>query len=366
MEAIGQLTGGVAHDFNNLLTIIRSSVDLLRRGEVPEERKRRYLEAISDTADRAAKLTAQLLAFARRQALKPEIFDAAEQVQLICDMVRTLVGATIHVELDLRCQDCFIEADIAQFETALINIAVNARDAMEGAGKLRIVAEVAVGIPADAWHDAVPGEHVAITMADNGRGIPADLMGQIFEPFFTTKEIGKGTGLGLSQVYGFVKQSGGEVRVRSAEGEGTAIALYLPRAEAQPSGERRDRTPGPDAEVQTMRLLVVEDHKEVGQFAVELLSELGHEAELAEHAAQAITMLEQDPDAFDMLFTDVVMPGMNGIALARLVRERWPNLRIVLTSGYSHILAEEGRHGFDLLQKPYSVEAIRAVLKRRR
>jgi PAS domain S-box-containing protein len=366
MEAIGQLTGGVAHDFNNLLTIIRSSVDLLRRENVPEERKRRYLEAISDTADRAAKLTAQLLAFARRQALKPEIFDAAEQVQLICDMVRTLVGAPIEVQLDLKCENCLIEADIAQFETALINIAVNARDAMDGAGKLSILAEVAPGIPADSRHEAAPGEHVAITVRDNGRGIPAELMGQIFEPFFTTKEIGKGTGLGLSQVYGFVRQSGGDVRVKSVEGEGTAITLYLPRAEAKPGQEQSERMPPQQSGFRRMRILLVEDHKEVGEFAVQLLTELGHEARLTEHAAEALGVLEREPEAYDMLFTDVVMPGMNGIALARIVRERWPHLRIVLTSGYSHILAEEGRHGFELLQKPYSVEALSAAIGQRR
>jgi signal transduction histidine kinase len=366
MEAIGQLTGGVAHDFNNLLTIIRSSVDLLRRGEVPEERRRRYIDAISDTADRAAKLTAQLLAFARRQALKPEIFDAAEQVQLICDMVRTLVGATIDVQLDLKCEDCFIEADIAQFETALINIAVNARDAMEGAGKLHIVAEVAREIPGDDGHEPVRGDHVAITVQDDGRGIPSELMGQIFEPFFTTKEVGKGTGLGLSQVYGFVKQSGGDIRVRSAPGEGTAITLYLPRSLAKPKEDRRERAAEDESDFERMRILVVEDHAEVGEFAVQLLTELGHGARLAEHAARALDMLEREPDAYDMLFTDVVMPGMNGIELARLVRKRWPQLRIVMTSGYSNILAEEGRHGFELLQKPYSVEAISAVLQRRR
>jgi signal transduction histidine kinase len=241
MEAIGQLTGGVAHDFNNLLTIIRSSVDLLRRGEVPEERKRRYIDAISDTADRAAKLTAQLLAFARRQALKPEIFDAAEQVQLICDMVRTLVGATVEVELDLRCEDCFIEADIAQFQTALINIAVNARDAMEGGGKLGILAEVTAEIPADSGHDRVPGEHVAITVRDNGRGIPAALIGQIFEPFFTTKEVGRGTGLGLSQVYGFVKQSDGDHALPSPRSGGPQGRA----ARAEPAeGDRRGADAG--------------------------------------------------------------------------------------------------------------------------
>ncbi|MFL6862815.1 MAG: PAS domain S-box protein, partial [Allosphingosinicella sp.] len=234
MEAIGQLTGGVAHDFNNLLTIIRSSVDLLRRRELPDERRRRYLDAISDTADRAAKLTAQLLAFARRQALKAEPFDAPERVRLVCDMIRTVVGSRIRLEVEIDCEECFIETDIAQFETALINIAVNARDAMDGEGVLAVRARRVAGIPADAWHEAVAGEHVAVSISDTGRGIPAELKAQIFEPFFTTKEVGKGTGLGLSTVYGIVKQSGGFIFAESQVRKGTSFTIYLPVHRAQP------------------------------------------------------------------------------------------------------------------------------------
>ena len=365
MEAIGQLTGGVAHDFNNLLTIIRSSVDLLRRGVLPEERKRRYLDAISDTADRAAKLTAQLLAFARRQALKPEIFDAAERVRLVCDMIRTVVGSRIRLELDIGCTNCFVEADIAQFETALINIAVNARDAMEGEGRLAIAATAVEGIPADQWHEATEGAHVAISVSDSGRGIPPEVMAQIFEPFFTTKDVGKGTGLGLSQVYGFVKQSGGDVQVRSEAGQGTTFTLYLPRIAApEPvaphEGDRRH-----EGEMERSRILVVEDNPAVGEFAHQLLTELGHEATLASDAQQALERLEADPHAYDLVFSDVVMPGMSGIELGQTVRKRWPHLRIVLTSGYSHVLAQEGRHGFELLQKPYSVESLTGVLRSR-
>ena len=362
MEAIGQLTGGVAHDFNNLLTIIRSSVDLLRRGEIPEERKRRYLEAISDTADRAAKLTAQLLAFARRQALKPEVFDVAERVQTVCEMVRTLLGSRIDLELDIDCSDCFVEADIGQFETALINVAANARDAIDGEGKLRIAARVVRGIPGGSLHEPVAGEHVAICVSDTGRGMPPNVIEQIFEPFFTTKEVGKGTGLGLSQVYGFAKQSGGDVRVRSNIGAGTEFTLYLPRVE-RPREEKADVEGRPNAAGSApRRVLVVEDNLDVGEFAIQILAELGHEARLAHDAAEALAMLEANPSAFDMVFSDVVMPGMSGIELGREIRKRWPGLRTVLTSGYSHVLAQEGRHGFELLQKPYSVEGLTGVL----
>jgi PAS domain S-box-containing protein len=363
MEAIGQLTGGVAHDFNNLLTIIRSSVDLLRRREVPEDRKRRYIDAISDTADRAAKLTAQLLAFARRQALKPEIFDAPERIRIVCDMIRTVVGSRIEIRLDIDCDDCFIEADIGQFETALINIAVNARDAMDGEGVLAMSARAVTQVPADAWHEQLEGAHVAIAISDTGRGIAPELMAQIFEPFFTTKEVGKGTGLGLSQVYGFARQSGGDVRVASTVGEGTTFTLYLPRIAAPARGEKEAHRRRGEAPMRRSRILVVEDNADVGAFATQLLAELGHETKLAANGRAALEMIESEQNGFELVFSDVVMPGMTGIELAQILREQRPDLRVVLTSGYSHVLAQEGRHGFELLHKPYSVESLTRILR---
>jgi PAS domain S-box-containing protein len=363
MEAIGQLTGGVAHDFNNLLTIIRSSVDLLRRGELPDERRRRYLDAISDTADRAAKLTAQLLAFARRQALKPEAFDAAERVRLVCDMIRTVVGSRVRLELDIASENCFVEADIAQFETALINIAVNARDAMDGEGTLAIAARAVAEIPAGAGGEALPGDYVLISVRDSGRGISPDLVTQIFEPFFTTKDVGKGTGLGLSQVYGFVKQSGGDVQVTSDVGRGTEFCLYLPRVEAPAEAPRSARAPAEEGSPKRSRILVVEDNEDVGIFARQLLQEVGHEAVHVASGAEALALLEADAEAFDLVFTDVVMAGMTGIELGQEIRRRWPQLRVVLTSGYSHVLAQQGRHGFELVQKPYSVDSLSRILR---
>jgi PAS domain S-box-containing protein len=362
MEAIGQLTGGVAHDFNNLLTIIRSSVDLLRRDEVPEERKRRYLDAISDTADRAAKLTAQLLAFARRQALKPEVFDAGERVRLVCDMVRTVVGSRIRLDLDIACDNCFVEADIAQFETAVINMAVNARDAMDGEGRLGITAKAVQGVPASQWNEAADGDYVALSISDSGRGIPDEVLAQIFEPFFTTKEVGKGTGLGLSQVYGFAKQSGGDVRVDSEIGRGTTFTLFLPRVARQEAPQRAERAED-RSELERSCILVVEDNTDVGEFATQLLTELGHETCLATNADEALRLLESQAEQFDLVFTDVVMPGMSGIDLGLAIRKRWPQLRVVLTSGYSHVLAQDGRHGFELLHKPYSVESLTRILR---
>jgi signal transduction histidine kinase len=205
LEAVGQLTGGVAHDFNNLLTVIRSSADFLVRPDLSEERRQRYVEAISDTANRAAKLTGQLLAFARRQPLKPEIFAVGERVLAVADLIRPLVAARVRIETTIECESCAVEADPNQFETALVNLAVNARDAMDGEGHLAIRTWLAPGMPEVRGHAGAPGACVAVSVSDTGAGIPSELLERIFEPFFTTKEVGKGTGLGLSQVYGFAK-----------------------------------------------------------------------------------------------------------------------------------------------------------------
>jgi CheY-like chemotaxis protein len=291
------------------------------------------------------------------------VFDAAARVQLVCDMVRTVVGSRIKLELDLRCDGCFIEADIAQFETAVINMAVNARDAMDGEGTLTITARGAEGMPGGRWHEPAEGPFVAIAISDTGRGITPELMTQIFEPFFTTKGVGKGTGLGLSQVYGFAKQSGGDIQVDSDVGRGTTFTLYLPRVAAPPPVERAERQSGEEDTLARSCILVVEDNTPVGEFATQLLSELGHETRLATSADQALRLLEEDAERFDLVFTDVVMPGMSGIDLGLEIRRRWPRLRVVLTSGYSHVLAQDGRHGFELLHKPYSVQSLTGILR---
>ncbi|WP_114948569.1 hybrid sensor histidine kinase/response regulator [Microvirga calopogonii] len=366
LEAVGQLTGGVAHDFNNLLTIIRSSVEFLRRPNLPEERRRRYIDAITDTVDRAAKLTGQLLAFARRQALKPEVFDVPERIRAVTDMLRTIVGSRIRIEADVACDPCFIEADVVQFETALVNMAVNARDAMNGEGTLTMHVDAMAEMPAIRGHAGGPGQFVAVSISDTGSGIPADQLGQIFEPFFTTKEVGKGTGLGLSQVYGFAKQSGGDVAVASVLGKGTTFTLYLPKVEQTVGldGTGSDAPGnGQDEDGRGCRVLVVEDNIEVGRFSTQLLQDLGYQTTWAANAREALQLLEEDHSRFDVVFSDVVMPGMSGVELGREVRRRHPALPVVLTSGYSHVLAEEGRHGFELLHKPYAVEDVSRVLR---
>jgi signal transduction histidine kinase/PAS domain-containing protein len=365
MEAVGQLTGGVAHDFNNMLTIIKSSTDLLRRPDLPEERRRRYVGAISDTVDRASKLTGQLLAFARRQALKPEVFDVRERIEAISDMLRTIVGARIQLVTDVFCQPCFVGADVSQFETALVNMAVNARDAMDGEGTLAVTVRSLPELPPLRGHAGGPGPYMALSITDTGTGIPPNQLSQIFEPFFTTKEVGKGTGLGLSQVYGFAKQSGGDVVVESEVGRGSTFTVYLPLVEAPPEvGRAPEQKGGRSHAGRGDRILVVEDNVEVGTFSTQLLQDLGYVTTWAANGADALKLLEERPDGFDAVFSDVVMPGMSGVDLGHEIRRRFPGLPVVLTSGYSHVLAAEGPHGFELLHKPYAVEDLSRILRR--
>ncbi len=363
MEAVGQLTGGVAHDFNNLLTVIRSSTDLLKRPDLPEERRARYVGAISDTVERAARLTGQLLAFARRQALRPEVFDAGQSLRQLTDMMNTLTGSRIRIATEMPDAPCFIDADPSQFDTAIINMAVNARDAMGGQGRLTVAVRRVGEMPVIRAHAAVTAPFVAVSLTDTGAGIPAEALERIFEPFFTTKSVGKGTGLGLSQVYGFAKQSGGEVMVASRVGEGTTFTLYLPEV-AAPAAAAETGEPEPLMDGHGTRVLVVEDNPDVGGFATQTLAELGYVTVWSRDAEQALAELAGDADGFDIVFSDVVMPGMDGIQLGREIRRLHPALPVVLTSGYSHVLAENGTSGFELLHKPYSIEELSRVLRK--
>jgi signal transduction histidine kinase len=363
MEAVGQLTGGVAHDFNNLLTVIRSATDLLKRPDLSDDRRARYIEAISDTADRAAKLTGQLLAFARRQALKPEIIDVGQSLRVISDMLGTLTGSRIAIGIDVPDAPCFTNVDPSQLDTALVNMAVNARDAMDGAGRIDVAVRRASFIPAVRSHPLVHGDFVAISMTDTGSGIEPDKLERIFEPFFTTKDVGQGTGLGLSQVFGFAKQSEGDITVESQVGVGTTFTLYLPAVDQGALPEADDAVEDL-ADGHGTCVLVVEDNREVGTFTTQSLAELGYLTVWAADAQEALAELDRDVSRFDIVFSDVVMPGMNGIELAEAIRTRYPGLPVVLTSGYSNVLAQNGTHGFDLLHKPYSVEQLSRVLRK--
>jgi CheY-like chemotaxis protein len=322
------------------------------------------VDAISDTTDRASRLTGQLLAFARRQPLAPVTFDVAAQVETLANLIRPLVGGRIRIEMETDPEKLFAVADIGQFEMALVNLAVNARDAMDGEGQLIISSRAAIAIPSVGAHQARHGDFVAVSVADTGSGIPAQHLHAIFEPFFTTKKVGRGTGLGLSQVFGFAKQSGGDIVVRSVVGEGATFTLYLPRSPTPATAASAPRATADVAGGLGHRVLVVEDNSDVGQFSTELLEDLGYATEWARSADEALTKLEQDEFAFDLVFSDVIMPGMNGVELAMIIREKYPRLPVVLTSGYSSVLADNASHGFELVQKPYSVEMLSRVIRR--
>jgi PAS domain S-box-containing protein len=360
METLGQLTGGIAHDFNNLLTVIRGSADLLKRPGLTDDRRARYVDAISKTADRAAKLTSQLLAFARRSSLTREVFDVGDTIRSLNEMMEMLSGALIEVDLQLSDTRCFANTDVSQFEAAIVNMAVNARDAMGQRGRLTITVNPCDKIPAVRGHEERNGDFVCVSIADTGTGIPPEDLDRIFEPFFTSKDIGSGTGLGLSQVFGFAKQAGGDVVAATKPGEGATFTLFLPRERHAPTAPRSQITTSAHP-ADSFRILVVEDNPEVGAFASSALRDLGHYVVLARHAEEALAYLERDRNAFDFVFSDVMMPGMNGIDLAHEIRHRLPTMRVILTSGYSEILSKQGVGDFKLLRKPYSMSSLRSI-----
>ena len=363
VEAIGQLTGGVAHDFNNFLTVIRGSAELLGRPAISDERKQRYLNAISDAADRAASLTSQLLAFARRSPLKPEVFDVGKNLAGMSDLIGTLTGSLIETVLDAPSRPCFVTADKSQFDTAVVNMIVNARDAMRQEGVLKIAVRLVHETPAVRGHPAQLGDFVAVAVIDTGTGIAPDKIDLIFQPFYTTKAEGKGTGLGLSQVFGFAKQSGGQVHVESREGAGSIFTLYLPAITAADHPESHEK-PMPYLKANGARVLVVEDNPDVGGFVTGALRELGYEVVLAVDADHALALLARSQLGFDVVFSDIVMPGRNGLELAKELRRLYPALPVLLTSGFSEVVVAQGTGGFELLQKPYSIEDLSRSIAR--
>jgi PAS domain S-box-containing protein len=366
MEAIGRLTGGVAHDFNNLLTVIRASADFLRRPNISEEKRARYVEAIAETAERAATLTGQLLAFARRQPLQPEVFDVCTRLRGLQRIIGSMIGSSVTIQNDLPDLERVVEADPTQFDTAVLNMVINARDAMPRGGTIRIGARTVDGVPAVRGHAGATGTFVAVDISDDGEGMSPETLQKIFEPFFTTKPVDKGTGLGLSQVYGFAKQSRGEIDARSQLNVGTTFTLYLPSADGQaPTVSAHTGDLAEVSNVPRRRVLLVEDNEGVGKFAAGLLKELGQAVTWVGDGQAALKQLNNDPGGFDLVFTDVVMPGINGLELAQMIQQQRPDLQIVLTSGYSHVIAEQGAQGFPLVRKPYSIDGLLAILASR-
>jgi PAS domain S-box-containing protein len=369
MEAVGQLTGGIAHDFNNMLAVVIGSLDLLERRIGPgDARARRYVHAAAEGARRAANLTQRLLAFSRQQPLRPEPLEPNKLVAGMSDLLRHSLGSDVRLETVLAGGLWRTHADPNQLENVILNLAVNARDAMPDGGRLTVETQNAhLDERYSAAHPGVlPGQYVLIAVTDTGAGMPPDVVARAFDPFFTTKEVGKGTGLGLSMVYGFVKQSGGHVKIYSEVGHGTTVKVYLPRhsgVEAGISdGLNEDDVPlGEEREV----VLVVEDEPAVRQFSVDALSELGYRVLEADGAASALRILEVHPE-IGLLFTDVVMPDVNGRRLAEEARLRRPDLKVLFTTGYTrNAIVHNGvlDAGVQLIGKPYSVEQLAAKVR---
>jgi PAS domain S-box-containing protein len=356
MEAVGQLTGGLAHDFNNLLTVIIGNLDLLQEqldaGTEPYELTAQAFEA----SLRGAQLTHKLLAFSRRQSLETKVFDLNHLVADTADLLRRTLGEQIEIEMRLARDLAPGFADPTQVEAALVNVAINARDAMPSGGILVIETSNARFRRHRAVDDAAPASsrYVALSVSDTGTGIPKEVLGKVFEPFFTTKEKGKGTGLGLSMIYGFAKQSGGHVEISSEVGRGTTIRLYLPQADAA-VGESRGAVPAePGAERRSATVLVVEDDADVRRITVNQLKSLGYQVVEAEHGTAAMAVLAGD-QAVDLLLSDVVMPGgMSGHDVAREALALRADLKVLLISGYTDARSNGGPAGSPaLLRKPY-------------
>jgi CheY-like chemotaxis protein len=348
---LGELAGGIAHDFNNLITVIRGSAELLRRDDLSDERRRRYLDAITDTADRAATLTSHLLAFSRRQPLKPDVLDLNVRLDAFAEVLSRTLGSTIDVKLELVPGLWRVEADATHLENALLNAAINARDAMPRGGRLTLGTANVPGTNGS-------GDMVCISVTDTGEGMPPQVIERAFEPFFTTKPVGKGTGLGLSQIHGFAAQSGGRAEIESVLGKGTTIRLLLPRSEGllASAGAAKDSATLPPG----LRVLLVEDNEQVRAFARDLLEDLGCSVVMAASAEEGLERLEAGP--IDLVFTDVVMPGLSGVELARQVRKRFPGLPVVLASGYSNEMLKGAALEFELLHKPYGRESLAEAL----
>jgi two-component system, NtrC family, sensor kinase len=360
LEAIGQLTGGVAHDFNNLLMIISGSAQRLRR-ELTDEKYTRFLDMIGTATQRGETLTRQLLTYSRKQTLSPEVVDLSHRLPLIRDLLTRSLRSDIEIKVDVPDTICAVRIDPGEFELAILNLAVNAKDAMPGGGTLTLRAK-AVTLKGEATEEGLAGDFVAIRVADTGHGIPADILTRVFEPFFTTKEVGKGTGLGLSQVYGFAKQSGGTATVSSTEGRGTAITLYLPRCHEAPAVEAPPVV-AQEASEAAGTVLLVEDNADVAEVGAGYLRQLGYRVRSVVNAQAAIAALRLDPDV-DVVFSDILMPGgMNGLELAREIAERFPGIPVLLTTGYSASAQDAVRQGVIVLQKPYDLESLRRNIR---
>jgi signal transduction histidine kinase/ActR/RegA family two-component response regulator len=367
LESMGRMTGGVAHDFNNLLTVIIGSLGLLRGTIGRDDKALERIDMMSVAAERASRLTKQLLAFARRQPLQPEIVNLGHVMQEVLPLIRRAVGESITVKCVTAAGLWNTAVDTSEFQSAVLNLSINARDAMPEGGKLTIeMANAALDDAYAARHAEVePGEYVLSAITDTGKGMDAETMEQALDPFFTTKPAGEGTGLGLPQIYGFVKQSGGHLKIYSEAGEGTTVKLYLPRSLGQETDQ--PTRAAALAKTGTETVLLVDDDEIVRTTVASMLEDLGYTVLLAQSGAEALTILERGVK-IDLVFTDVVMPGaISGRQLAERAVEIVPTLKILFTSGYTeNAIVHNGRldPGVEFLSKPYSREQLAAKLRR--
>ncbi|KAB2950817.1 MAG: response regulator [Rhizobiaceae bacterium] len=367
MEAVGQLSGGIAHDFNNMLAVIMSALNLIQRKLVRGETDiGKFVDSATDAVNRAAALTQRLLAFSRQQPLSPRSVDANRLVSGMSELLRRALGAGVSVETVLAGGLWRTYADVSQLENAILNLAVNARDAMAEDGRLTI--ETANAHLDDAYaraHAEVqPGQYVMIAVTDTGSGMTPDVLARAFEPFFTTKPVGKGTGLGLSQVFGFVKQSGGHLKIYTEPGQGTTIKIYLPRYSGEKEETMPDRPAAPGAAA-SETILVVEDDESVRAGTVATLGELGYRVVQAADATEALHRLEANAD-IALVFTDIVMPGMNGRKLADEIAARFPTVKVLFTTGFTrNAVVHNGvlDHGVNFIAKPFTIEQLAHKLR---
>jgi len=353
LDALGQLTGGVAHDFNNLLMIVSGSLHTLRKGVGDDARMQRALSAIETATRRGAALTSQLLTFARRQSVNPQSVDLAERINAVREVLETGVGSAVTLRFDIQHTVLPAAVDIAEFETALVNLVINARDAMPGGGTVAVSARACAGEAETGGRD-----YVAVSVRDTGVGIPPDVLDRIFDPFFTTKPIGKGTGLGLSQVHGFAHQAGGTVKVASEIGKGTEVTMLLPRETSVPRAD----TVAKIEHRGSGTVLLVEDNPDVASASIGLLEQLGYSVRRVQDAEAALRAVEHD--GIDIVFSDIVMPGqMDGLALAHRLRQIRPRLPILLATGYSDA-AINVHNEFPILRKPYEIHQLSQAIAR--
>jgi len=361
LEAVGQLTSGVAHDFNNLLMVVQGNIRQLQKA-LDDPVIQRRLQMMSQAAERGAQLTAQMLAFSRRQRLEPRAVDLNDTVRSMRDLLQATMGGSVRIETALQPDLWAAMIDPTQIELVILNLAINARDAMEVGGTLTVeTANVTLGAPARPEEPAA-GDYVMVAVTDTGSGMTPEVLAKVFEPFFTTKEVGKGSGLGLSQVFGLAKQSGGGVRIDSAPGAGTSVRVFLPRAEVFAEAEAEAQPDVAEPRHKDLKVLLVDDDSDVRAVTAGILEDLGYRVVEAGSGNAALDLIERQAE-IDLLLVDFAMPGMNGAEVARQVRARRPGLPILFVTGYADTEALPTAGDDDILRKPFVEKDLAAKLR---